>query len=50
MQLRNPVMFVVEVGAVLTTIASIYQVIAGRTFGGGDESRCFTLTVTSGCG
>jgi len=45
-QVRNPVMFVVEVGALLTTIALIYQVISGKTFGGGDETTLFTLTVT----
>ena len=45
-QVRNPVMFVVEVGALLTTIALIYQAITGKTFGGGDETALFTLTVT----
>jgi K+-transporting ATPase ATPase B chain len=45
-QLRNPVMFVVEVGAALTTIALIYQIITGKPFGGGDETTLFTLTVT----
>ncbi len=45
-QLRNPVMFVVEVGAVLTTIAVISQVITGDALGGGDESLLFTITVT----
>jgi K+-transporting ATPase ATPase B chain len=44
-QLRNPVMFVVEVGAVLTTIAVIYQALAGKAFGGGDESLGFTITI-----
>jgi K+-transporting ATPase ATPase B chain len=45
-QVRNPVMFVVEVGAVLTTIALAYQIVTGKTFGGGDETTLFTLTVT----
>jgi len=45
-QLRNPVMFVVEVGAVLTTIAVIYQAITGDALGGGDETLLFTITVT----
>ena len=45
-QVRNPVMFVVEVGALLTTIALVYQIISGKTFGGGDETTLFTLTVT----
>jgi K+-transporting ATPase ATPase B chain len=45
-QLRNPVMFVVEVGAVLTTIAVISQIITGDALGGGDETLLFTITVT----
>jgi K+-transporting ATPase ATPase B chain len=45
-QLRNPVMFVVEVGAVLTTIAVVYQAFTGKAFGGGDETLLFTITVT----
>jgi potassium-transporting ATPase ATP-binding subunit len=45
-QLRNPVMFVVEVGAALTTIAVVYQAISGNALGGGDETLLFTITVT----
>src|SRR6266545_610056 len=45
-QLRNPVMFVVEVGAVLTTIAVVSQIITGDALGGGDETLLFTITVT----
>jgi potassium-transporting ATPase ATP-binding subunit len=45
-QIRNPVMFVVEVGAVLTTFAVVYQIITGDPFGGGDETLLFTITVT----
>ncbi len=45
-QVRNPVMFVVEVGALLTTIALVYQIVSAKTFGGGDETTLFTLTVT----
>jgi potassium-transporting ATPase ATP-binding subunit len=45
-QLRNPVMFVVEVGAVLTTFAVISQIITGNALGGGDETLLFTITVT----
>src|SRR4029077_691808 len=45
-QLRNPVMFVVEVGAVLTTIAVVYQALSGNAFGGGTETLLFTITVT----
>ncbi|MCW3016646.1 MAG: kdpB [Solirubrobacterales bacterium] len=44
-QVRNPVMFVVEIGAVLTAIALIYQVFAGKAFGGGNESTAFTATI-----
>jgi potassium-transporting ATPase ATP-binding subunit len=45
-QLRNPVMFVVEVGAALTTVAVVYQAITGKAFGGGSETLLFTITVT----
>src|SRR3954451_2216213 len=44
-QVRNPVMFVVEVGAVVTTIAWLVQVLGGRPLGGGDEPAWFTFTV-----
>jgi K+-transporting ATPase ATPase B chain len=46
-QVRNPVMFVVEVGAVLTTVALGYQIAGGTPLGGGDETTLFTLTVTA---
>ncbi len=45
-QLRNPVMFVVEVGAVITTIAWLIQLFGGQPLGGGDEPAWFTFTVT----
>jgi potassium-transporting ATPase ATP-binding subunit len=45
-QLRNPVMFVVEVGAALTTFAVAYQIVTGTPFGGGHETLLFTITVT----
>jgi potassium-transporting ATPase ATP-binding subunit len=45
-QVHNPVMFVVEVGALLTTIAWIIQVFGGAALGGGDEPAWFTFTVT----
>ncbi|UGS38459.1 potassium-transporting ATPase subunit KdpB [Capillimicrobium parvum] len=44
-QLRNPVMFVVEVGAVLTTIAWLVQAVGGAPVGGGHEPPWFTFTV-----
>jgi K+-transporting ATPase ATPase B chain len=44
-QARNPVMFVVEIGAAITTFALVSQLITGSAFGGGDESTAFTLTI-----
>jgi K+-transporting ATPase ATPase B chain len=44
-QIRNPVMFVVEVGAVITTVAWLIQVFGGTPLGGGHEPASFTLTV-----
>jgi K+-transporting ATPase ATPase B chain len=45
-QIRNPVMFTVEVGAVITTIAWLIQVFGGPPLGGGHEKAWFTFTVT----
>jgi K+-transporting ATPase ATPase B chain len=44
-QIRNPVMFVVEVGAVITTIAWLIQLFGGKPLGGGHEPAWFTFTV-----
>ena len=44
-QLHNPVMFVVEVGALITTIGWLIQVFGGKPLGGGDEAAWFTFTV-----
>jgi len=44
-QLRNPVMFVVEIGAVVTTIAWAIQLGGGKPLGGGHEPAWFTFTV-----
>jgi potassium-transporting ATPase ATP-binding subunit len=44
-QLRNPVMFVVEVGAVITTVGWLKQVFGGAPLGGGHEPAWFTFTV-----
>jgi potassium-transporting ATPase ATP-binding subunit len=44
-QIRNPVMFVVEIGAVITTVAWLIQVFGGSPLGGGDEPAWFTFTV-----
>ncbi len=45
-QVRNPVMFVVEIGAVITTVAWLIQVFGGQPLGGGHEAAWFTFTVT----
>ena len=39
-------MFVVEIGAVITTIAWLIQLFGGEPLGGGDEPAWFTFTVT----
>ena len=39
-------MFVVEVGAVITTIAWLIQLFGGQPLGGGNEPAWFTFTVT----
>jgi K+-transporting ATPase ATPase B chain len=44
-QVRNPVMFVVEIGAVITSVAWLIQVFGGAPLGGGHEPAWFTLTV-----
>src|SRR5688572_12949063 len=44
-QLRNPVMFVVEIGAVITTGGWLIQVFGGPPLGGGDEPAWFTFAV-----
>ena len=50
MQIRNPVMFVVEIGAVITTVAWLIQVFGGTPLGGGNEPAWFTFSVASGSG
>jgi potassium-transporting ATPase ATP-binding subunit len=44
-QWRNPVMLVVEIGAVITTVGWLIQVFGGEPLGGGDEPAWFTFTV-----
>jgi K+-transporting ATPase ATPase B chain len=44
-QLHNPVMFVVEIGAAITTVGWLIQVFGGAPLGGGHEPAWFTLTV-----
>ena len=45
-QARNPVMFVVEIGALITTVAWLIQVFGGSPLGGGHEPAWFTFSVT----
>src|SRR5690348_6751375 len=45
-QIRNPVMFVVESGALITTIAWLIQLFGGKPLGGDDEPSWFTFTVS----
>jgi K+-transporting ATPase ATPase B chain len=45
-QVRNPVMFVVEIGAVITTITWLIQVFGGSALGGGNEPAWYTLTIS----
>ena len=42
-QIRNPVMFVVEIGAVITTITWLIQAFGGRPLGGGNEPAWYAL-------
>ncbi len=44
-QVRNPVMFVVEIGAVITTFAWLIQVFGGTSLGGGHEAAWFTFSI-----
>jgi potassium-transporting ATPase ATP-binding subunit len=44
-QIRNAVMFVVEVGAVISTVAWVIQVFGGAPLGGGHEPAWYTFTV-----
>jgi potassium-transporting ATPase ATP-binding subunit len=45
-QWRNPVMFVVEIGAAITTVGWLIQAFGGEPLGGGGEPAWFTFTVT----
>ncbi len=45
-QVRNPVMFVVEIGAVITSTTWLIQVLGGRPLGGGHEPAWYTLTIS----
>jgi potassium-transporting ATPase ATP-binding subunit len=45
-QIRNPVMFVVELGAVITTVTWFIQVFGGKPLGGGNEPAWYTFTIS----
>ncbi|MGI8573257.1 MAG: potassium-transporting ATPase subunit B, partial [Solirubrobacteraceae bacterium] len=45
-QIRNPVMFVVEIGAAITTVTWLIQVLGGGPLGGGNEPAWYTLTIS----
>jgi len=45
-QVRNPVMFVVEIGAVITTVALLTRLFGGGPLGGGHEPSWFSFTIT----
>src|SRR5580698_5452450 len=44
-QARNPVMFVVEIGSVITTITWLIQAFGGKPLGGGHEPGWYTFTI-----
>ena len=44
-QIRNPVMFVVEIGAVITTIGWLIQLFGGPPLGGGGEPAWFAFSI-----
>jgi K+-transporting ATPase ATPase B chain len=44
-QFHNPVMFVVEIGAVITTAGWLIQVFGGAPLGGGDEPAWFAFAI-----
>ena len=44
---RNPVMFVVEVGAVFTTVGFLIQLLGGDPLGGGEEPAWFAGVVSA---
>jgi K+-transporting ATPase ATPase B chain len=44
-QVHNPVMFVVEIGSVITTVTWLIQVFGGKPPGGGQEPAWYTFTI-----
>src|SRR6202048_230154 len=45
-QIRNPVMFVVEIGSVITTVTWLIQGFGGKPLGGGHEPAWCTLLIS----
>src|ERR1700681_4662931 len=45
-QIRNPVMFVVEIGSVITTVTWLIQVFGGKPLGGGHEPAWYTFLIS----
>ncbi len=45
-QIRNPVMFVVEIGAGITTVTWLIQVLGGKPLGGGHEPAWYTFVIS----
>jgi K+-transporting ATPase ATPase B chain len=46
-QVRNPVMFVVEIGAAITTAGWLIQLFGGGSLGGGHEPSWFSFSITA---
>jgi K+-transporting ATPase ATPase B chain len=44
-QVHNPVMFVVEIGSVITTVTWLIQVFGGKPLGGGHEPAWYTFLI-----
>jgi potassium-transporting ATPase ATP-binding subunit len=44
-QVRNPVMFVVEIGSVITTVTWLIQVFGGKPLGGGHEPAWYAFVI-----
>ncbi len=44
-QIHNPVMFVVEIGSLITTITWLIQAFGGKPLGGGHEPAWYTFTI-----
>jgi K+-transporting ATPase ATPase B chain len=44
-QIRNPVMFVVEIGSLITTVTWLIQAFGGKPLGGGNEPAWYTFLI-----